>query len=660
MITSFGENVLSVFDVRDDARDFLRDIIESDPEPLGETRWLLNQSLLATDEDWHYLIECAKSIQQSHYRDAHGLEGIDVLTYVCHIFNRLDCDSAAPPEGWEKTDRLILLAKELAKDPIIRPPSLPTRMVDDAGVESRLPHAKRRRSVATTSHSWSDATPTQASGGEATHANVTTPIGLPFHANPVESSLAVRPRRLAVSPYFSTAPSTPVRTSPKQPPAGTVSCVPFPPLSSPFFGIIQERVAHEPLWLLIAVTFLIKTKGRLAIPVFYEVKGRFPTPSQLADPANAQELSDMIRQLGLAVVRVVYIQRYAKAFLDQPPRPDVRYRVRNYDGRDIGPSHSGLEGFSDAPNTDNNDDGDPEAWEIGHMTKGAYALDSWRIFCRDELLGRAEDWNGKGREPEFQPEWMRVMPQDKELRAYLRWMWMREGWEWDPVTGERTVLREEMRRAVDEGRVEYDDTGGLRTLDEPRIDETSALEAMSSTAGAERARASSGRGRKKALEWCNSGLSLPQDRDLRQPLCRILSRWREPVLLELVKKWARRHAPPRDFRKDTVYVKPSLRSSLTPTSDPRPFVPPLPVTTTLLLSSSSQLLFPAPLPSPSSSSSSSSTSSLASSLFPFRLPTAWQRFNSGSSRPASSGALAPSSRSPLQRHGLYARYANHP
>ena len=72
--------------------------------------------------------------------------------------------------------------------------------------------------------------------------------------------------------------------------------------------------------------------------------------------------------------------------------------------------------------------------------------------------------NGKGREAEFQPEWMRVKPADKELRACLRWMWMREGWEWDPVTGERTVLREEMRRAVNEGMVEYDDTGALRIL----------------------------------------------------------------------------------------------------------------------------------------------------------------------------------------------------
>jgi hypothetical protein len=116
--------------------------------------------------------------------------------------------------------------------------------------------------------------------------------------------------------------------------------------------------------------------------------------------------------------------------------------------------------------TPNDEEDDADAWEIGHMTQGKYAIDSWRIFCRDVLLGRAEDWNGKGREPEFQPEWMRVRPDDKELRACLRWMWMREGWEWDPVTGEKVVLRSVMQNAVNEGRVGYDDVGGLMILDD--------------------------------------------------------------------------------------------------------------------------------------------------------------------------------------------------
>ena len=42
---------------------------------------------------------------------------------------------------------------------------------------------------------------------------------------------------------------------------------------------------------------------------------------------------------------------------------------------------------------------------------------------------------------------------------------MREGWEWDPMTGEREPLREEMRKAVDERRVSYNECGGLVILD---------------------------------------------------------------------------------------------------------------------------------------------------------------------------------------------------
>ncbi len=43
---------------------------------------------------------------------------------------------------------------------------------------------------------------------------------------------------------------------------------------------------------------------------------------------------------------------------------------------------------------------------------------------------------------------------------------MREGWEWDPLTGEREPLREEMRSAVDEGRVGYDNSGNLVILEQ--------------------------------------------------------------------------------------------------------------------------------------------------------------------------------------------------
>lgn len=145
------------------------------------------------------------------------------------------------------------------------------------------------------------------------------------------------------------------------------------------------------------------------------------------------------------------------------------------------------------------------AWEIGHLPGlGAYAHDSWRMFCRDVFRGLAGGWNGEGadattlnttpeakrqikrdvealtnsetadpthepvlsravenqREVNFEPEWKRVLPADKELRAWMTWMWLKEGWVWNYKTGERVrasadlmaraqgggVLREETER----------------------------------------------------------------------------------------------------------------------------------------------------------------------------------------------------------------------
>lgn len=265
------------------------------------------------------------------------------------------------------------------------------------------------------------------------------------------------------------------RTPSKRPPAGVISAMPFPPLHAPSFGLIQSKVAHEPFWLLVVVTFLIKTKGRDAVPVFWEVKRRFPTPSHLASIENAAELKHMIRHLGLVNNRLRILQKLGRIWDENPPRSGKVYRVRNYDQRDVPPYFSASDVEANAATVDgmltpSKDDAreDAQAWEIGHLTEGKYALDSWRIFCRDVLLGRANGWNGEGARPEFQPEWCRVRPADKELRAYLRWMWMREGFEWDPVTGDKVPVHPEMVRAVNEGRVEWDDTGSLRIVEQAR------------------------------------------------------------------------------------------------------------------------------------------------------------------------------------------------
>ncbi|KAI0545732.1 DNA glycosylase [Xylaria curta] len=273
------------------------------------------------------------------------------------------------------------------------------------------------------------------------------------------------PKRTAKSPYFETAKAAipspsklaPSKSPNKRPPRGTVSALPFPPLDSPHFGLIQEELADDPFRLLIAVTFLIRTSGKAAIPVFRKLMERYPTPADLAD-ADTVEIVAMIEHLGFGVKRAAAIQQYAHTWLKSPPQNNVRYPVQGYRSD---PAEGDVLVYGSDPIYHT-----APGWEIGHLTQGSYALDSWRIFCRDVLRGLADDWKGAGREGEFQPEWMRVLPADKELRACLRWMWMREGWSWDPVTGEKTVLSDELRRAVQEGRVGYDDKGNLRIVDD--------------------------------------------------------------------------------------------------------------------------------------------------------------------------------------------------
>ncbi|KAI1339617.1 DNA glycosylase [Xylariaceae sp. FL0016] len=266
------------------------------------------------------------------------------------------------------------------------------------------------------------------------------------------------PKRRVLSSYFESPQNlSPRRVKSLRPPRGTVSCLPFPRLDAPQFGLVQEELADDPFRLLIAVTFLIRTSGRSALPVFWQLMEKYPTPQALAT-ANTEDVVNTIKHLGLGINRTATIQKYARIWLEQPPRADARYAVKNYSGCMAHTASHASKALEVSDNTS------ASSWEIGHITCGSYAIDSWRIFCRDVLLGRAEDWKGKGREGEFQPEWMRVLPQDKELRACLRWMWMKEGWAWDPKTGEKDLLPNDLRRAVQEGRVAWDNTGELQII----------------------------------------------------------------------------------------------------------------------------------------------------------------------------------------------------
>ena len=209
------------------------------------------------------------------------------------------------------------------------------------------------------------------------------------------------------------------------------SSVKFPSLDAPCFGLAQEQYADDPFQLLIVVLFLNKTKGVVSIPLCEKLFELYPTPLAFAE-ANLKELTTLIRPLGLQEKRAKYLINLGRAWLQNPPQKSKRYRRLHYptigDGKDV-PADEAI-----------SDDDPRTAWEIAHLpTVGEYALDSWRIFCRDKLRGLT---TGLGdltslvsTRNERKQEWASVLPKDKELRAYVKWRWMRLGYLWDPLTG---------------------------------------------------------------------------------------------------------------------------------------------------------------------------------------------------------------------------------
>lgn len=512
----FASDILYGFDIRDEESfDFLKSVIISGQTPASELRELHNLSLLRGKEEWDMVCACAEAV---HARSVRGVPEKDpgVVPYLAWV--------CAGREGRER----VLAGLEEKKEGKKRGPRRATSKFwedtkEGKGEAGRVPHrrdggvvVKRGGSVGDDIpvdilHQPDDEDPSSLletitpsptdtikpepnqdwdwdSPTSPTHHHAHTPRSRPYKA----------------SPFFS-KPPTPRKP---RPPRGTISSLPIPSLSAPRFGLIQEALSHDSFRLLVAVTFLIRTTGKAAIPVFHAVMERFPTPKAFVEGDSDSELVPMIRQLGLAGVRVAAIGRYAGGWVGEGrPVAGRGWMVRGYPRREGGvlegcgelkqeggggldeggergvevgaelpeePRAERLEGgeLDDAPaeevETPKRKSKLPSSeWEIGHLTQGPYAIDSWRIFCRDIFLGKSENWMGREGDETFEPEWKRVLPDDKELRACLRWMWMREGYEWDPLTGKKSPLRDEMRDAVNEGRVGYDDMGSLIILDCP-------------------------------------------------------------------------------------------------------------------------------------------------------------------------------------------------
>jgi endonuclease III len=232
------------------------------------------------------------------------------------------------------------------------------------------------------------------------------------------SSLTLRPKRKTpkVSPYFVTDPFSQTPT-----PEG----LPFE-LTPSSYGLIQERIRNSLFALVVQAILWNQTTAKAGRPVLFKLLCTYPTPEALAQ-AEPEDVLAIIRCLGLQKIRSERLVKLAQVWVASPPCPSRRYGIRNYPSS--GDNHDTRTGeLLDV------DDIRP-GWEVAHLPGiGAYALDSYRIFYRDTLRGIVE---GDGNEP----EWKRVLPLDKDLRPYLVWRWAREGWKWDPLTGNRERIR---------------------------------------------------------------------------------------------------------------------------------------------------------------------------------------------------------------------------
>ncbi|KAK5007726.1 hypothetical protein LTR16_003385 [Cryomyces antarcticus] len=188
----------------------------------------------------------------------------------------------------------------------------------------------------------------------------------------------------------------------------------------------SESIAHNLYFLVVQAILWNQTHGKQARPVFLALIERYPDPKSLSK-ASLEELTELLRPLGLHNIRASRCIALGICWDKDPPTPGRQHRRKGY-------PRTSLAASAD------------DAYEIGHLPGvGPYALDSFRIFHRDEMRGLAKDWLGTGATDEdFEPEWKRVIPLDKELRAYLKWRWLKEGFIWNEENGNLTAADEEL------------------------------------------------------------------------------------------------------------------------------------------------------------------------------------------------------------------------
>jgi endonuclease III len=188
---------------------------------------------------------------------------------------------------------------------------------------------------------------------------VTTPKGSPRPFNleieGIETSRTTpkprRKRKPPTSPYFDT-PDTQLSSSPATPTPSVrrdtskkrskisivetalmpTSLPHFRPTSPNEFGLIQEKLRHEPWKMLVAVIFLNVTTAKMALPLLGQLFERWPSPESLSQGishdvssnlADFEELSAFLYPIGLYNTRARRLIDFSTMWLANPPQHDI-------------------------------------------------------------------------------------------------------------------------------------------------------------------------------------------------------------------------------------------------------------------------------------------------------------------------------------------------
>lgn len=88
--------------------------------------------------------------------------------------------------------------------------------------------------------------------------------------------------------------------------------------SPPEGRLFQERLYHNPFWMIVACQLVNLTTWRQAEPAFREILATHLTADSLAE-AEPGELHDVLRPLGLWRRRAIILPRFARAWLRGRP-----------------------------------------------------------------------------------------------------------------------------------------------------------------------------------------------------------------------------------------------------------------------------------------------------------------------------------------------------